>query len=357
MADPALSVIVPFHAGLPQLQACLNGLMTAMARLDVSAEVIVIADTARDDPEPVARAAGVTVVRLEGGPDGPALARNRGAARARGDVLVFVDSDVVVDPEALAEVESFFGQHPDLAAVFGAYNETPAADGFVSRCKNLAHGFIHRRARGPATTFWAGLGAVRNTAFWEVGGFDERFRRPSVEDIDLGYRLTAAGRSIRLEPSIAGTHLKRWTLLGGIKSDLFDRGIPWTQLVHRYRDLPKTLNLSVQYRLCVVVSYLGVALLALAPIRPWLLLPAGVMFGALWWLDWSYYRYFLGKIGLSGTLRWFPVHVAHHLCNGIAFVVGTGLHVVRRWTGISLRGALPLDPWPKGAAAPPGQST
>jgi GT2 family glycosyltransferase len=86
------------------------------------------------------------------------------------------------------------------------------ASGFVSQYKNLADSYIHQSSRRVAQSFWAGLGAVRATAFLSVGGFDEPFPRPCVEDIDLGYRLTTAGHRVLLDSAIRGCHLKRWTL-------------------------------------------------------------------------------------------------------------------------------------------------
>ena len=93
---------------------------------------------------------------------------------------------------------------------------SPPAPNFVSQYKNLSHCFVHRTAATEARTFWAGFGAVRRDAFRRVGGFDEQFVRPSVEDIDFGYRLTDAGYRILLEPALEGTHLKRWTLVSAI---------------------------------------------------------------------------------------------------------------------------------------------
>ena len=62
------------------------------------------------------------------------------------------------------------------------------------------------QSAGDATTFWAGLGAIQRTAFLEAGGFDaEQYRAPSIEDVELGLRLAAAGARIRLDPSVRGT--------------------------------------------------------------------------------------------------------------------------------------------------------
>ena len=83
----------------------------------------------------------------------------------------------------------------------------------VSQYRNLLHHFVHQEGNPEASTFWAGCGAVRRAAFDAVAGYDEaRFRRPSIEDIELGYRLRRAGYRIRLDRDLQCTHLKRWRL-------------------------------------------------------------------------------------------------------------------------------------------------
>lgn len=289
--------------------------------------------------------AGARLMAIDG-PQGPATARNRGAAAAQGEVYVFIDSDVVVHADALERIRDVLTSHPDADAVFGAYDERPEASGVVSRCKNLSHAFIHRRSRPEATTFWAGLGAVRARAFRRVGGFDERFRRPSVEDIDLGYRLTAAGFRVRLDPAIQGTHLKRWTLWMAIRTDIRDRGIPWTQLLHRYGGMRNDLNLTRRHRGAVVLAYLGCAAIGAALWQPAWLTAALALFAAIAWLDRDHYGFLARHGGVAAAACWFPLHVAHHLGNGIAFVVGSALYAAAASPWAGRAGALPRTAWP-----------
>ncbi len=216
-----LSIIVPFHRNLEHLRRCLSAIRAETS----GAEVIIAADGALDDCGALATAFDARVLRLPG-PQGPAVARNRAAATARGETLVFVDADVEVAPQSLTRLAEVLDGQPHIAAVVGAYDESPTEPNFFSQYKNLAHSYIHQAADPRAQTFWAGFGAVRTEVFFSVGGFDERFERPSIEDIDLGYRLTAAGHRVLLDARLRVSHLKRWTLRSLVASDIFDRGIP-----------------------------------------------------------------------------------------------------------------------------------
>jgi GT2 family glycosyltransferase len=340
-----LSIVVPFHRNLLQLRQCLVAIRAAaqLVRGADVAELIVVADGAVDDPRELAAQAGARVIAIAG-PRGPAVARNRGVDAAIGDVIVFVDTDVVARESAFDALARHLATRPDVGAVFGAYDDTPADPGFLSQCRNLGHSFVHRRSAGEASTFWAGLGAVRRDLFQSIGGFDERFPRPSVEDLELGYRVRMAGFKVWLDPSIQGTHLKRWTFRNSVVTDVRDRGIPWTQLIHRYGGQHQTLNVTTAYRLCVVVAYVAVGALIAAWWWPLSLALVATCLVALGLLDRAFYGFFRSQRGLGFTLRWFPFHVLHHLCNGVSFGVGTVLWWARR-AGVTLPWSLPVTPW------------
>lgn len=186
---------------------------------------------------------------------GPAAARNQAAAGCEADVLVFVDSDVEVHPDALARIAEHFASDPALTAVFGAYDDDPGDPGLTSRYRNLLHHHVHAGAAGEAESFWAGLGAVRREAFAGIGGFDaERFPFASVEDIELGMRLRRVGAKIVLDPQIRGRHLKRWTPLSMARTDFSRRGVPWARLLLRERTHSTALNLGWQRRASAAAS-------------------------------------------------------------------------------------------------------
>jgi GT2 family glycosyltransferase len=339
------TVIIPFHRNLVLLERSLGAVRCSMP----DAEIIVAADGAIDDCRPLASSCRARVVDVPG-PSGPACARNRAAMVATGDVLMFVDSDVVVSPNALPGMLELLTREPAIAGVFGAYDENPPEQNFMSQYRNLSHAYIHQVGAREAVTFWAGLSAVRAAAFRTVGGFDERFTRPSVEDIELGYRLTRAGYRLRLEPGFRGQHYKRWSVWSSIVIDITARGIPWAQLLQKFQTLSNDLNTRVELRLSVVLSYLLAAFLAGSILTPWSALGALAALLALVWLNYPYYRWFAARRGLFFALRVVPAHILHHLCNGVSFVVGTGLFLAGR-AGVALPGAIPHAFW-TGQAAP-----
>ncbi len=232
-----LSVIVPATDDPPTLESALGPIRRQLMAED---ELIVVVESA--------------------GP-GPADARNRGVGRAGGDVFVFIDADVVAHDDAIGRIRAAFEADPGLGAIFGCYDDAPGDPGLVSQFRNLLHHSVHLESRGPAQTFWAGLGAIRREAFESVDGYDPgRFPAASVEDIDLGMRLHRAGVAIRLDPAIQGKHLKRWTVRSMLSTDLHKRGIPWVALLvssrseHPPGGEQVALNLAWRHRLTVLAA-------------------------------------------------------------------------------------------------------
>jgi hypothetical protein len=168
---------------------------------------------------------GARVVSV-GRPRRPGRRAQRRRQLAKGNVIWFVDADVVVHPEGARVLKDAF-ERTKAAAVFGTYDEFPAATNFLSQYKNLAHRHHHVRSGRERETFFAGCGAVRAAAFRAVGGFDaKRYPKPSIEDIELGVRLRRRGFTIRLEPDLQARHLKSWHFGDMVRTDILQRTVP-----------------------------------------------------------------------------------------------------------------------------------
>jgi GT2 family glycosyltransferase len=254
---------------------------------------------------------------------GQAAARNAGVHATTADVLLFVDADVVVAPDVVARVRSAFATRPNLAALFGSYDDRPRAGGVVSPYRNLLHHYVHQRGAAEAFTFWAGCGAVRRAAFTQVGGFDERAWRRAIEDIELGYRLRAAGHRIVLDPTLLATHLKRWTLRSMLWTDTMARALPWTRLMIEVPGAGSDLNLTLAQRASVALvgGGLGLAALALALAWPRLLWPAFALLAAVVVLNRDLYRYLAARRGVGFALASIPLHLLYFACSGVGFAL------------------------------------
>ena len=313
-----LSIIVPAYNNAGDLLECL----TALARsAPVDSEILVVDDASTDDTAARTEAAGFIVLRCSAN-GGPGAARNEGSRAVCGDILFFVDADVIVAPDAIDRVLKAFAADAELAALFGSYDARPRDPGVISRYWNLRHHFVHQHGNPNASTFWAGCGAIRRAVFEAIGGFDvTRFTRPSIEDVELGYRLRAAGYRIRLDKDLQGTHLKRWTLLSVLRTDVNQRAIPWARLVLESGAVLDDLNLKWGQRLSAILVALAGLFLAVGVFRTWYLgLAAGAVIGILI-LNRQLYALFFRQYGLRFMAACIPLHFLYYLYSGLSYVL------------------------------------
>lgn len=267
-----------------------------------------------------------------------AQARNAGAWHARGDVLVFIDADVEIHPDAFARVRAAFTADPGLTAVFGSYDDAPSCPGTVSAFRNLLHHHVHQIGAGPAETFWAGLGAVRRDAFLAAGGFDaQRFPHPSIEDIELGARLAAAGARIRLDPTIRGKHLKAWTLGSMVWTDFARRGVPWVGLQLREQRSSTALNCGWRHRLSAGVCLTGATSALLR--RPAPVAASGLALAAL---NHEFYSLLARRRGRRVAVLGVGLHALHHLSAVAAVPAGLAVHALERAGRLRLPAPAPM---------------
>jgi GT2 family glycosyltransferase len=327
--ESILTVVVPVYNGGPQLERCLDALLASDF---TNYEIVVVDDASTDNSALVARARGVSVLQLDS-QSGPAAARNLGVNHARGSMILFVDADVVVRRETLTRFVAHFGEQ-NISAVFGSYDDAPEAVGFVSQYKNLQHHFVHQQSSAEAETFWAGCGAIRRKAFEAVGGFDEsKYRKPSIEDIELGYRLRRRDFKIFLDRELQVTHLKRWTLRSLLRTDIFNRAFPWSRLILENEGMINDLNLRVTDRVCaaltglafvfIILSYFSIAWL------PFMLVALGVVFI----LNYRFFDFLKARRGRWFAFRSYFLLALYYFYSGSVFALCYCARIIRNVFG------------------------
>ena len=333
-----VSVVIPVYNGGWRFRRCLGALENCRPG---PLEIIVVADGRDAGWLPDEREGLRTIVLETRG--GPGQARNSGAAAASGDILLFIDADVVVKEDIIERIQTIFAGDEGLAAVFGSYDDTPFEPDPISQYRNLLHHFTHQNACPDASTFWGACGAIRRAVFMKAGGFDPLYREPSVEDIELGYRLKEKGCRIRLQKDLQVTHLKRWTLASMVRTDIRCRAIPWTELLLRRERIAPDLNLSVMARVSTILVFLLLVASLSAPFSPGLFWPALLCSILLFGINHEFYRFLARKRGLPFLLRVLPLHWLYFLYSGLSFLfVFSRVHFWRRLIGCRGR----LRPFP-----------
>ena len=294
-------------------------------------ELIIVADGG--DEKVCAAAKPDAMLVRTATPLGPAGARNAGARAASGALLFFVDSDVAVPPDAIDRIKRAIDAPEAPDAIIGSYDTHPPQPDFLSQYKNLAHHFVHQTGRCRANTFFGACGVIKRSVFFEVGGFDERYDAPCIEDIELGYRLKDAGHEILLSKTLQVTHLKKWRTAQLLYTDFYRRALPWSRLILSVRRMDNDLNIDWAARLKVTMTALLLVQLVATAWIVELALSAAVTAALLLAADWKLYRFFARHKG-----RWFAARVPlwhwfYYAYSGAAF----GWALVERLVG-SLRG-------------------
>ncbi len=320
-----VTVIIPVYNSSRLLGDTLLALSLGTRQPD---ELIVVDDGSTDDSASLAESYGAHIISMPRN-IGPGACRNQGALLANSELLIFLDADTCVHANTVEQMIERLASRSGLTGVFGSYDDTPRESGLCSQYRNLAHCYVHQSAKHSALTFWSGCGAVRRDAFLAVNGFDERYTRPSIEDIELGYRLTDHGARILLDPEICVTHTKCWTVRKAIMTDIRDRGIPWMALLIERRKLPDDLNITRRHRIAVALTAFAlVALAASFHSIHWLIVSSALIALALS-MDAGLFRFIYRKRGVVLLLVAIGMTLLQNLCKMVA-VVGGGALFVRR---------------------------
>ncbi len=214
MADVAVTVVVPTHNRVASLRRLLAALERCVPPPG-GFEVVVVDDGSTDGTHEFLSTAGAAHVAQAQA--GPAAARNRGWRTSSAPLVAFTDDDCIPDPGWLVEMVRPFDD-PSVVGVGGRIQPlTPSFIAtFVQLERQVDHGLVGDGVQ--ARYLVTANAAFRRSAIEAVGGFDERFPSPAGEDVDLSWRLVAAGGKLVVTPDATVAHDHRVSLVGVLRT-------------------------------------------------------------------------------------------------------------------------------------------
>ena len=226
-----ISIVIPTY----NASRFMPGLLESIFNQAVNdMEVIIVDDCSTDNTVEIAKKYPVRVIQMEANA-GPAVARNRGVKEAAGDIIFFLDSDVLVLDGTIKEVEDYFKSTPDTQCIIGICATTPLNNGFVPTYMAMFE-YIHLIGQqyDKVSVFAPRCGAIKKDFFLEIGGYDEQYKGADVEDFELARRINKKD-CIILNPKLLVRH--QFADFRQALKIYFKRTVMWVHLFFREKQL------------------------------------------------------------------------------------------------------------------------
>ena len=217
MINKKISIIIPCFNSQKTLGRCLQSVLASSFK---DFEIILVNDGSNDKTTEIGKSFPIKIIDLSKN-QGAAVARNKGASLAKGRILLFLDSDILLKKDSLTIVSDFFQKNPSISVLQGIYDRKIASKNLFSIYKHYYHVYKFSKIKGKTILSTSSFClAVKKEVFEKIGGFDNRFpARSAGEDVDLGLRLRKNGYPIFLERKLKVTHLKSYTFFSFIRSE------------------------------------------------------------------------------------------------------------------------------------------
>ncbi|GAA4094941.1 glycosyltransferase family 2 protein [Actinomadura miaoliensis] len=313
--NPLVTVIVPNYNYAATLGRCLEAIQ---AQTYSPLEILVADDCSTDDSVAVAESMGVTVISTRRNA-GQAVARNLGAAHARGEILFFVDSDLVIEPDAVANAVKILNADPKVGAICGIEDPVPLIrDKMIKEYRALQYHYWSLTPNGIVSFLFSAMFAIRADVFAEVGPFDPRLRWS--EEVEFGHRLSR-NYQIRLTADLRGRHDPDDSLRGLLRK-LFHRGRVRVPLYARKKEFAQGFETASRVW-SSVAAFLAVPSVALPVVFgwPWALAPV-LLLAISVAADAGMYRFVLAERGALFLAYYTAVHFLVNLTISAAAIAG-----------------------------------
>lgn len=258
-----ISIVIPTYNSAKFMPALLESIFKQAVE---DMEVIIVDDCSTDNTVETVEKYPVRVIRMEKN-GGPARARNRGVDEARGDIIFFLDSDVIVLEGTVQEVKDYFIKNPGANCVIGVCATEPLNKGFVPKYMAMFE-YIHLLGTrdNKVSVFAPRCGAIKKELFQSAGGYDESYKGADVEDFELARRINRID-SILLNPKMLVRHQFVNNFEEAVRN-YFKRAVMWIHLFIKDKQLDNAGPTSPSNGIAAICSFLSLLSLLFVPVLP-----------------------------------------------------------------------------------------
>lgn len=277
-----ISIVIPTYNSSHFMKNLLDSIFKQAVE---DMEVIIVDDCSTDDTLEIVKQYPVRVINMDTNA-GPAKARNRGAKEARGDIVFFLDSDVIVLEGTIKEVEDYFENNPDTKCIIGICDTEPLNKGFVPTYMAMFE-YIHLIGQqyDKVSVFAPRCGAIKKQFFLDIGGYDEHYKGADVEDFELARRINKTD-CIILNPKMLVRH--QFADFKRALKIYFKRTVMWMHLLFKEKQLDNAGPTSPSNGIAAMCAFISFLALLFMPFID----------------NASYFFLFFISIYLISNLRW-----------------------------------------------------
>lgn len=309
-----ISILVCSHNNAPLLEQCLYAIRQSILS---NYELIVVDDCSIDNSAEIAYKYADTVKKFTTH-RGRSAARNQAYQVSCGDILVFIDADVIIFPDALNNILQHFCDNPEISALTGMLSKDHYNENFFSVYKNLYMHYIFSKLPDQVTFLYGSIHAIKRNAFLPFGDV-----AAIADDTALGQQLYTNGKKISFLKHLEVIHLKHYTMKQFFQNDyeipfdmakIFIRFKGWQQLgknntgfIHSSRS--QLISVAISYNILLLLSFKFI-------------LPAIILFAIWFLLNWHFLAFLYREKGVSFLLAALPITLTDHLTMATGIISG-----------------------------------
>lgn len=300
MKKPLVSVVIPVYNGSKTIRECAQAVLNNSYK---NFECIVVDDSSTDGSTRLIRDLDCKIYELNKN-RGPAYARNFGMKKAKGSIIFFVDSDLILMSDALCQVVKTFNENENAYGVMGIYSPKPANDTFVATIMAIKK-YTDYIGVKKLTFVGEAINALRKDMLMEMGGFNTNYKGADVEGYELGHRIPH-DKMLLFNSKVQGRH--HFPSFWKVCKNYHKRAGQWMALFIRRKKFDSGAA-SGKGGLSSVISLFVMLTFIISLVYPTLFILFVAFLLLFCFLNDKFIKYSLKQEGLLFTIRAIPVLV------------------------------------------------